>query len=91
MVILSAPGSLGNNAILAEERFELQERLHGAFAVRRRVAHDQRPSVVLQRASQNLGGRGAETAGQDNERSIAQTAGSCILVLKDSAVGEGHR
>src|SRR6267142_2576772 len=52
------------------ERLQLNERLHGAFAVRGGIAHDQSASVILQRAGKDFRSRGTEPAGQHDQRPI---------------------
>ena len=64
--------------------------LHGAFAVRGNVAHDQGPAVILQRRRHDLGSRGAEAAGQHDQRPVVERRGIGVGRHDDAAVVSLH-
>ena len=70
--------------------FELNEGLHRAFAVRRGIAHNEGAAVILQCPRHDFRSRGAEPAGQHNQRPIIKHCRVAVFILDHVAFGVFH-
>ena len=73
-----------------QQRTQVQHRLHGAFAVRRRITDDNPAMIILNRAGQNLAGAGAELADHHHQRPAPRHAPIRVVILLNAAVRVFH-